>query len=252
MLENSLRTSSVTRQILQGDESQSLDQKVRLQTGAVHVAQSLTTLTQTGSASAKVVTESIGTPTNDFVRYRSIETNQKSAEGGELDFSKVLGVWGKSEASGETAGELYNESTLGVIPFGNLSAEDRQKLMDMVNRLEVYKVDYVNVVRGRENGRPTYEYSVKVLPEAYVSVLKEFARMAGLTQLRNIDPANYKNANALEFKVVVDVRTRRLSSITYESGRHENFISYGNEADVELPKDTVTVDELQTLIQEVQ
>jgi hypothetical protein len=252
MLENSLRTQSVTKQIVQGDESQSLDQKVRLQIGEKHVVQGLTTLSQAGQASATVVTESIGTPTSDYVRYRSIETNQKSVDGGDLDFSKVLGVWGKSEPAGETAGELYNETTLSVIPFGNLSAENRHTLMGMISAMDVYKVEYANVRRSNVNGRPTYEYTVKVLPEAYVTLLKTYAQMAGLTQLRNIDPANYQNANALEFKVTVDIRTRRLSGIVYESGRKENYLAYGTEAEVVLPKDTVTVEELQSRIQTVQ
>lgn len=252
MLENSLRTSSVTKQIIQGDDSQSLDQKVRLQAGEKHVVQGLTTLSQSGQASATVVTESIGTPTSDFVRYRSIETNQKSADGGDLDFSNVIGVWGRSESSGDTAGELYNETTLSVIPFGNLSAENRRTLMEMINSMDVYKVEYANVRRGSVNGRPAYEYTVKVLPEAYVTLLKAYAQMVGLTQLRNINPANYQNANALEFKVTVDIRTRRLSSVSYESGRKENYIAYGTEAEVVLPKETVTVEELQSRIQEVQ
>lgn len=252
MLENSLRVASVTKQVEQGDESQTLNQQIRLQAGSMHVAQSLTNLSQKGLASANVVTESIGTPTSDYVRYRSIETDQKSATGGNLDFSKVLGVWGKSEASGETSGELYNETILGVIPFGNLSASDRQKLIFMVSSLDVYKVEYANVKRVTVNGRPTYEYRVKVLPEAYVTMLKSYARMAGLTQLRDINPANYADASAIEFTVTVDVITRRLSSVVYESGRQENYVSYGNEVGVKLPEDAVSVDELQQRIQQVQ
>ncbi|MBA3758759.1 hypothetical protein H0X10_03955, partial [Candidatus Saccharibacteria bacterium] len=75
MLENSLRTGSVTKEIVQADESQTLDQRVRLLTGDNHTVQGVTNLSQTGLASAKVVTESLGTPTSDFVRYKSIETD---------------------------------------------------------------------------------------------------------------------------------------------------------------------------------
>jgi hypothetical protein len=252
MLENSLRTTSVTKQIIQGDESQSLDQRLRLQNGEVHTVQGVTDLRQTGLASAEVITESIGTPTADFVRYRSINTDQKREDGGELDFSKVLDVWGRTEASQETSGELYNETVLGVIPIGNMPAADRKKLLELARELEVYKVEYARVQRTVTNGRPTYEYTVKVLPEAYVTFLKAYAQSVGLTHLRNIRAADYKDATPLEFKVVVDVYSRRLSSINYASGRNERYLDYGQQTDVVVPKDSVTVEELQSLIQQVQ
>jgi hypothetical protein len=252
MLENSLRTASVTKQVIQSEDSQSLDQRLRLQNGENHTVQGVTDLRQTGLASAEVVTESIGTPTADFVRYRSIHTDQKSEDGGELDFSKVLNVWGRTEAAQETSGELYNETVLGVIPIGNLPTAERKKLLDLARELEVYKVEYARVQRTVTNGRPTYEYTVKVLPEAYVTFLKAYADAVGLTHLRNVRAADYENATPLEFKVSVDVYSRRLSSISYASGRSENYLNYGQRVDVDIPKDSVTVEELQTLIQQVQ
>jgi hypothetical protein len=252
MLENSLRTTSVTKQVLQEGDDQSLDQKVRLQVGENHVAQGYTLLSQAGLASAKVTTESIGTPTEDYVRYRSIETDQKNEDGEELDFSEIIGVWGKTESSESTSGELYNESVLGVIPVGNLPADKRKELLNKAEELGVYKVEFQNVTRGNINGRPSYEFTVKVLPEAYVNFLKTYAEMAGLTHLENVNPANYANAEAIEFKVAVDIRTRRLASITYASGRQEKYTAYGTGVDVDMPTDTVSIEELQSRLQNVE
>ncbi len=252
MLENSLRTSSVTKQVKQNTEGQTLDQKVRLQLGGRHIAQGMTALTQTGAASANVTTESLGTPTSDFVRYRSIETDQKNEAGETLDFSQILGVWGRTENAETTSGELYNELVLGVIPIGNLSANDRKKLLQEMIELDVYKVEYENVQRGTVNGRPAYNYSVKVLPEAYVTLLKSYAIKVGLTHLENINPQNYANAESIEFTVSIDVLTRRLASIEYGSGRQESYTAYGTEADVSLPTDTVSIEELQSRLQNIQ
>jgi len=251
MLENSLRTGSITKQVVQNSEEQTLDQTVRLQLGAKHVAQGMTNLSQKGLASATVMTESLGTPTSDFVRYKSIDTDQKNEAGQPLDFSQILGVWGKSEVTDTTSGELYNESVLGVIPFGNLSASDRKELLNIAKELDVYKVEYETVNRGDINGRPAYEYTVKVLPEAYVTLLKEYAKRVGLTHLEDINPANYANADSIEFKVSVDVRTRRLAGITYDSGREEYYSAYGTRPNVELPTETVPIEELQSRLQQV-
>lgn len=253
MLVNSWRTESVVKQIIQDEEGQSSTQFIRLQAGEQHIAQSLNVIEQTGGGtSAKVATESIGTPTLDFVRYRAIETNQKSMSGKDLDFSRIVGVWGKSETNEKTAGELYNQAALGIIPFGNLSAENREKLLKIAIGQDVYKVAFANVKVGSVNGRPAYEYKVKVLPQDYVILLKEYAKMVGLTQLENINPAAYENADPVEFSVVVDVRTRRITSLIYESGRQENFTAYGSNVTVAIPKDTVSVEELQSRLQQLQ
>lgn len=251
MVENSLRTSSVTKRVVQNSEDQSLDQTVRLRLGEKHLAQGMTQLSQKGLASASVVTESIGTPTSDYVRYRSIETDQKSESGEDLDFSCIVGTWGKSENTESTSGELYNELVLGVIPVGNLSESDRKEFMQKMAELDVYKVEYENVERGTVNGRQAYEYSVKVLPEAYVTLLKMYAQMVGLTHLDGVNPANYSQADAIEFKVSVDVLSRRLMGIEYESGRQEYYSAYGSEATTDLPTETVTIEELQNRLQEV-
>lgn len=251
MIENSLRTSSVTKRVIQNSEDQTLDQSVRLTLGKDHIAQGMTQLSQSGLASATVTTESLGTPLADFVRYKSIDTDQKNDTGQDLDFSCILGVWGKSGSDTNTAGELYNELVLGVVPIGNLSASNRKELLQKLNELDVYKVEYENVERGSINGRPAYEYTVKVLPEAYVEVLITYARMVGLTHLQNIQPETYANAEPIEFKVSVDVMTRRLAGITYDSGRQEYYSAYGSQVAVDVPSDTVTVEELQSRLQAV-
>lgn len=253
MIENSLTTSSVTKQITQGDDSQSLNQTTHLQVGDEHVVRGITFLSQKGLASAEVVTESIGTPTTDYVRYKSIDTDQKGTEGNELDFSEVVGAWGESPGAGQTTGELYNETTLGVIPFGNVhSSEQREALMRLVSDMDVYKVEYANVTEVTHNGRPVYEYTVKVLPEDYVTYLKAYASAVGLTHLQNVNPAQYANAEPIEFTVQVDVLSRRLAGIIYSNGRQEQYISYGGYVPVSKPAQTISVDELQNRIQSVQ
>jgi hypothetical protein len=252
MLENSLRTSSVLKQVTQVSDNQTLDQRVRLQLGGDHVAQSVTTLSQTGLASANVMTESIGTPNADFVRYRSIKTDQKNEAGEEIDFSNIVDVWGRTEASETTSGELYNELVLGVIPIGNLSHQDRKELLQDMTELDVYKVEYENVKRGSANGRPAYSYRVKIRPETYVTLLKKYATKVGLSHLDNINPQNYSSAPPIEFTISVDIMTRRLVGIEYDSGRQEYYTSYGTEADVELPNDTVPVEELQDRLRNIE
>lgn len=254
-LENSLRTQGLTRTVEQASNGQSLEQGVQLNVGSQHVARSESTIKQEGEVNATIKTEQISTPKQDFVRYTTIDTTQKGENGQDLDFSELLGLWGKSDVADQTgaAGELYNESVLGVVPVGNLRSADRQAIMKFIKEKNVYTVDGKSVKRDIKNGRPVYTYEVTVTPEAYIGMLKLFGKAVGLKQLENVDPASYKDTEPLTFLMDVDVWGRQLSSISFGAGeRTESFGSYGVARSVVLPKESVPLDELQARLQAVQ
>ncbi len=256
MLENSLRTNGVSRHVVQTGNGQDLNEISQLSIGASQTAQSLTTLTQGSDASTVVQTETIGTPTRDYTRYTSIQTDQKSTSGQSLDFSKVLGVWGDNENDSDktvTNGELYNESTLGIVPFGNLSAKSRSQLLKSIADNNVYEVDYSKVARQRHGLRQVYVYTVNVDASKYVQVLKDFAKASGLNHLESLDPANYTGSDKLNFTLSVDVLSRQLTRIVYADGsRTEDLSGYNAIKNVNLPTDTITIDELQSRLQQIQ
>ncbi len=257
MLTNNLRTTSVTRKITQSSGEQSLEQTVQLFMAPGHITHGRTTLTQTGDESAVVVTETIGTPFIDYIRYLDIVSNQKNEKGEKLNFSNIKNLWGKSPvvsgAEDQTTGELYNESVLGVVPFANLPADQRERLLEFMKSNEVYKPDYANVERVIKNGRPSYIYTVAVEPAAYVALLKELAREVGLNQLEGVDPSVYKNSSPLSFQLVVDVWSRQLSGIIYNNGaRVEELTSYGAKGNAVVPENTIPLRELQNRVQSIQ
>jgi hypothetical protein len=254
MLINNLRTSSVTRTIYQQSGLQTMEQTVHFQNQPSPVANSVTDLRQTGTVNANVRTETIGTPTTDYVRYLSIETDQASQDGQPLDYSDAENVWGVSETGDEQAlAELYGDSALGVIPFGNLGKAERDNLLRLIKEENVYEINYDTVERFSEAGRQYYRYSVSVNPEAYITMLKQFAARVGLTQLEGIDPAQFSGSPALNFGITIDLLTQRLTSMTTATrDREETYSGYGVVKDVRLPEETISVEELQTRVQQVQ
>lgn len=256
MLVNSLKIRGVTDHVQQSSDNQHLNQIVELMSSPANTVHAQTTLSQDGDNAASVITETIGTPFTDFVRYTDISTSQKDASGKSLDFSKVKGIWGKTssvEGSDQTTGQLYNQMVLSVVPLTNLPAAQRKDLIHKIKTQDVYSPDYTNVKRDIKNGRPEYTYTVTVKPQPYISMLKLLGRDVGLTQLENVDPASYSNAAPLEFKLTVDVWTRQLTSIAYSSGdRSEKLSSFGLERFVKAPTDSISIDELQTRIQSLQ
>jgi hypothetical protein len=256
MINNSMRLRGVSKEVTQDEDGQSVEQVIQMQYGAETRVQSLTRLTQGADDPTVVVTQSIGTPTTDYTRYVSVDTNQTKPDGKPLDFTNILGVWASSKAAAEdtvTNGQLYDETLLGVIPFGVVDQNKRQQVTDMIHKENVYEVDYKNVGRSIENHRPTYTYQVTVDAQAYVKMLKQFGEATGLNHLDDLDPAAYAGSERLPFTIVVDVWSREVKQIVYgNGGRTENYSGYNAVKPIALPEHPITVEDLQNRLQELQ
>lgn len=252
MLRNTLRTSSVTRSVNQNGNGRKVEQLTRAQNGPQNVANGVTTVKQGIQDATVVVTDSIGTPTVDYVKYSSITTTQKSQKGKALTFDKVVNVWSKNDAQDNALGELYQDTTLGnLFMLSNLPADKRKLLLDFVTEKNVYDVKYNEVTKSSENGRPKYTYKVTIHPVTYISYMKEFAQSIGLTQLDKIDPSSYQSASPIAFSVKVDVISQRLESVTNTAGGSEqNYGGYGIMQKINLPTQTIPVEELQQRLTE--
>lgn len=253
MVNNNLQTAAYTRSSSQDDGQQKAEQITEAQTSPQQLANGRTTITQYGDTSARVVTESIGTPYADYVRYTQVETSQKNEQGKSLDFSQLINVWGKSEAGdGATNGQLFNESVLGIVPMGRISAPQRQELIAAMKAKNVYQ--FVAIESQRHGLRTTYTYDVKVNPVPYIEVLKQFARDMGLNQLESIDPNQYKSTQPIGVGLKVDSLSHQLLELSYGAGsRTEKMSSYGSLKKLQSPPtDTISIDELQYRLQSVQ
>lgn len=254
MLDNSFRLNGISRTVSQSDEAQSMRQASRLNLTAEPTAVSKAVLKQ-GSGTT-VVTENIGTPQSDYIRYSKIDTDQQNTEGQSPDFSNVVGVWGKNTEAGAadtTDGELFNEMMFGVVPFGRLDAAGRQELLSLIEQEGVYEVDYDTVETTVENGRPLYTYQVGVEAEAYVKLIKRFGELTGVNNLESLDPRTYAGQERLPFIFTVDVWSRQLVGVGSEGqARAETYSSHNANSQVKAPEETVPTTELQTRLQTIQ
>lgn len=251
MVDNSLQTTSFTRTATQGDGQQKIVQVTQTNTTPTQLSNSKSTITQ---PNALVVTESIGTPSADYVRYSDIKTTQKTADGKDIDFSKIKDIWGKSDAYGSNAtnGQLFNESILSVIPFGNLNASQRRALVAEMKKSNVYV--FVQKGSQRHGLRTTYDYTVQINPVPYIGVLKQFAKDMGLTQLDAVDPSQYQQTQVVTVDIKVDNVSHELTELSYNKGaRVEKLSGYGNLHTLQQPPTkSISVQELQYRLQSIQ
>lgn len=252
MVNNNLSTSAYTRHTQQKSGAQSVDQIFQTATAPQHKLFSETVFNQTGADSATAVTENIGTPTNDYVRYTSIKTAQN------LDFSSVLNVWGvtEPEVKGETSGQLYNQAVLGIIPVGNISASERRELVKLMKEKQAYSYTIVETSRSLSLpfGRPTYTMQVSIDPVGYITALKQFANSVGLNHLKDVNPADYASSQKLSFVVKIDGWTHQMIASDQNQGTKTEAISGRNMKKQlpDAPAKTIPVDELQTKLQAIE
>jgi hypothetical protein len=250
MVDNSMQTTAYVRHTQQKSGGQSVDQIFETATAPQHKLFSDTVFTQTGVDSATAVTENIGTPTDDYVRYTSIETAKN------LDFSAILGVWGITEAQtpGQTTGQLYNQAVLGIIPTGNISAAQRREIIKVMHEKNAYSYSVVETKRSLPFGRPTYTLRVIVNPVGYITALKQFAGVIGLNHLEQINPEDYAQAAKLSFTVSVDGWTHQMTATDEGNGAKVEVITGRNlrKKLPDTPTQTIPVDELQQQLQSVQ
>lgn len=256
MIANNLTTPSVTKKTSEKVGDQSLDQTAIIVTSPKQYVASQSTLTQgEGKQKTEVVTETLAFPTEEFTRYLSISTAQKNSAGKPFDFSSVLGVWGATTQDDVQSGgpQTFSQAILGIVPVGGISPASRKALAAYIKNNDVFGIDYSSVKKEWKNNRLVYTYQGDVKPVPYVTMLKQYARGVGLTQLSSIDPQQYKDSDSIRFSVNVDVISGQMTSITYAGDERSNdFTAYGFRPVVKTPTNTVPISELQSRLQQVQ
>lgn len=253
MLSNNLSTQGVTRSsnsVTDGSPVSKTEQVSFVPTAA---SRTLVTIEQKGTdgANTKITSESIGTLSADFSRYVSIQTTQKNKAGKPLDYSKVENIWGKSD-SAQAQPQNYSQSILSLVPFANLNAETRDKVLKLMNEKKVYDVDYSKVEPKRMDGKSALVYPVKVNTAGYVEVLKVIAKSLGLGDLPSLDPSAYKDQPPVELKIIVDKQSRHVLEVDYGQDQKELYSAYGLSLPIVQPNKTIPISELQQKVQEVQ
>ena len=256
MLANNLSTFGVTKHSLNVQGGQKVDQYTQLSFAVPAASHNFVHLTQgTGTESTDVQTETIGTVDTDYSRYIKIQTSQKSKDGKQLDFSKVQGIWGKTDApvpGSPSSAQYYRQAALGMLPFGNLDKSSRDEMLHKLNDSKVYTVDYSKAKSDTVNGKRVWQYSVKLDIAAYIGVLKAEGKKLGLGSLDDFNPDQYKGQPPVELTISVDKISRQLVQVLSGAGQKDDYQSFGLSSPVQLPSKTIPIAELQQQLQQIQ
>lgn len=253
-LNNSLKTPSITREVVQNQGTSGVNQvsyiSFRQPEPAANTKTNIYQVTP-DNTTASVETETIGTNNSDYVRYTNIkEAGGKDGTGG---LSDLIGTWAKrSDTDGKAmpGGSLtfFNEGLFSIVPFGNLDKQSRETLIGLMNEKNLYK--YTSAEKKFENGRLVYVYSLNINPADLVEVLRSYMQLSGNGDVAQLDPAEYKDAPPIAIQITVDVLSRQLASIQYPQGRIENYSGYGLYRPLDLPTETIPIEQLQQRVRQ--
>lgn len=251
MLSNNLSTRGVTKTTQQDNSNGKLTQTSQAQFGSRYLVETKTDITQPSEGGdIKVSTQSLSTPSDDYVRYTSVDMPQVNNKP-KKDFSSLLSVWGKT-LKAEGGGGTFTESIYGVIPFGNLPSKQRNELLSIIYSQGVYKTDFSKTEVKKEGSRTVYVYDVNINLKGYATFLKAYDKMLGLKQMEAVNPDDYAKADPIKVKLSVDKLSRTLTKVDYQDENSDETIAgYGIAKDIKLPENAISRQELDGKLQKL-
>jgi hypothetical protein len=101
------------------------------------------------------------------------------------------------------------------------------------------------------DGRPTLSYDLVIDKKKYATALNNFYKQTRFGEIADINPENFVEEDVIRVTVVIDKWSNRITSVGTIGGE-EKYGGYGITTIQALPKDTISLTELQTRLQSVQ
>lgn len=255
MVEKSIQTSSIERVISQDSQQSNVKQVLYTSFKPSLISESRSELKQVARVGegSTVVTETIGTPSQDFIRYTKIDVPKSEKQ---QDFSGVLDAWGKREKNlqdeqDDTQVTFLNEALFSIVPFGDLNDVQRKALLAQVRETHPYTYDRAE--RKFQAGRPVMIYDMSLNTANLVGMLAKYVELTGVGDGSQLSPDQYKDAPPLRVQFTIDILSRHLTQINFQStGRIEDYTAYGLRRTVQSPSQTIKLEELQERLQKLQ
>lgn len=238
-ISNNLNTGFVTRTSSQTQGAQRLTQINDLQFTPELLARSIVRLENT-ETNEKVVTETIGTPTADYLRYVEIDSEQSR-----VTDNSAIGSWAKREAGQNTQPQILTDALLGnVLMFGDLSKSDRKQLVDDLQKNNAFQ-KYDIIKKKTVGGQRVYTYNVVLNLDAYANIYKTYLKMLGQEKLAEQIGAQQSGATyQFELDVIAASRVPLKLSVP-DSENAEYYSNIGARQPIAIPQTNQTISELQ-------
>ena len=244
---NNFSTSGFSRLTSYQDQEASELSASQIQYGQRNIAETHITVNAPGM---KQKAEVISTPEEDYLRYVQFSSDDEGS-----GKSKALGVWAKSDGSGDLR-QSFGQLTLllSLFPMGYVPADERDDLVNYAKSNSVYNPEVDTVIKETIDGRSVYTFKVTVQLQTYADMLQQFAQATGQADAAaDISPADYADVAPIPLEVSIDPLSRRIVRVMNpgDDTTVEAYRGYGISSKVvEVPQKYLSTSELQELLQQ--
>jgi hypothetical protein len=246
-----MATPSVVRTLTQGGSGNQVVQQYRFNFAPQRVVQNKVEYTEKNATTdTRVVTEGVIYPTEQFLRYTEF-TNSRSDGIDSANLDSVLGVWAVQTSEDEEEAKLsYLSEQVSLVIFGNYGANIRNEVIKEMQKTQVYGPDLNQPLEDTVDGEKVLLYTISVGLKDYARILNNAFISAGYGAFEPLNPDNYESDSKVNGNVLVSQRNNSVVGVRF-GGREESYGNYGVTATVEKPQAEITVEELQSQVQEL-
>lgn len=240
-IDQALSTNGVTTTVQTDSDSQKFRQDTLLRTGAELQAKSIVYVE--GTEGSIVRSETLGTVTSNYIRYRELEGTSGSIN------SDIKDKWAIIDESEAPAGRLLIdglEST--IIMVGNLPREKRISLVQKLQTTQAIKLQSRTASGKVVEGRKVDVYQVTIDPVKYFEVLKDFLNYMGLPEAAEEINVNQAGTQLIVAEFAVNVPSQQFVKFgipTLDATNAMKFSNWGAQTPFDVPQTLLSYKELQ-------
>lgn len=238
-MNNNLSVNFVTRTNIQSDGSQSRTQVDDLQFNPVLIAHSTLKIENTAT-NDKVITETVGTTTADYIRYVEISSSNSPSA-----LKTIVGQWANHDVAKEEQPQVLTQALVGsLLMFGDLSSSQRKDIVSQLQNTKAFQ-KYDLVGKKTVAGRKIDTFNVTIDLDAYSKVYANYLRMIGQDKLAS-QLGEQQPGAALNFLLDINAGSRVPTQLTFKDGAGtESYSNVGTGPRLTTPHATLTIAELQ-------
>lgn len=200
---------------------------------------------QSQGQDVQVVTEGIGTPKADYIRYIKLDGT------GSTTASNIIGKWAKNEATPTQPAQFLDNAIFGSpLMTGPLSNTTRSFIMNEVTKNKAIKIKSVDT-NSQVDGKKVYKYTVDLNLKSYIPLYKKYLNELGLGKTAEKLTAPQSDSN-LQMVIYIDPVTKRIIKAESPQDAEGGGEYYTNEKFIIPPaipsKIGVSVEELQNAL----
>lgn len=242
-IENSLTIGSYSKTASSSNASQSIDQVQTVDFRGEVAVRNRIDVESTGEPADIIKVETLGFTDADYFRYLEISLADEQQNANAAD---AVDVWASNvDPEGSDVQLLLEAIASSFVMHGHFNQPTVDRLMSTL-RNDVYDVDFANVARTEQNGRPVYVYRVTIDVSKFSKAFAQYVRELGKEELaQSIESQNYTSSSQVD--ISIDARSRTVISIVdvTASDGGEIFTGQGVNYDIVRPENTIPFNELQ-------